>query len=61
MTDPNVANQNAPVTAASIVAAFQLCLAAFTTLDEMQIAALVAVVGIVAALIVQRFHTDPKT
>jgi hypothetical protein len=52
--------QNAPVTAASIVAAVALVLAAFTELSAEQVAAVNAVVGIVAAILVQRFHTDPK-
>lgn len=60
MAESNVANQNAPVTAASIVAAVGLVLANFTDFTAGQIAAVDAVVAIVAALLVQRFHTDPK-
>lgn len=51
---------NAPVTAATIVSAVGLVLAAFTSLSPEQIAAVNAVVGIVAALAVQRFHTLPR-
>lgn len=57
---PNPAENNAPVTAASIVAAVGLVLAAFTSLSPEQIAAVNAVVGIVAAVLVQKFHTVPK-
>lgn len=58
---PNPAADNAPVTAASITAASGLVLAAFTSFSTEQVTAVQAVVGIVAALLVQRFHTQPKT
>lgn len=53
--------QNPPVTAAGIVTAFNLVVAAFfTSLDQLQMAALSSVATIVAAFIVQRWFTDPK-
>lgn len=60
MAVPTVVNQNAPITAASIVSAFSLCLAAFTNLTAEQVTALNAVVAIVAAVAVQRYHTEPR-
>ena len=51
---------NAPVTAAAIVSAVGLCLAAFTEFTPEQVAAVNAVVAIIAGLVLQRFHTDPK-
>lgn len=56
----NVVQQNTPVTAAAIVSAVGLCLAAFTGLSPEQIAAVNAVVAIVAGVLVQRYGTDPK-
>ena len=51
---------NAPVTGASITAAVGGVLVAFTTMSADQVTAVMAVVGIVAAVLVQKFHTDPK-
>lgn len=53
-------SQNAPVTAASITAASGLVLAAFTSFTTEQVTATQAVVGILAAVIVQRFSTIPR-
>lgn len=61
MSLPNPAADNAPITAASITAAVALLLANFTTFTASQITALTTVVGIVAAVIVQRFHTEPRS
>lgn len=61
MADPNPVNQNAPVSAAAISSAIGLCLAAFTDLTVDQVTAVLAVVSIVAAIIVQRYHTEPRT
>lgn len=52
---------NAPVTGASITAAIGACLVAFTTLTAAQTTAVLGVVGIVAQLAVQHWHTDPKS
>ena len=52
----NPAN-NPPVTAATITAAVVALLAAFTTLTPEQVAAVGAAVGIIAAVIAQRFTT----
>lgn len=52
----NPAN-NPPVTAATITAAVVGLLAAFTTLSPDQVAAVGAAVGILAAVIAQRFTT----
>jgi hypothetical protein len=56
----NPAQGNAPVTGASITAAIGACLVAFTTLTAAQTTAVLGIVGIVAQVLVQRFHTDPK-
>jgi hypothetical protein len=48
---------NPPVTAATITAAVVGLLAAFTTLDTEQVAAIGAAVGIIAAVAAQRFTT----
>ena len=48
---------NPPVTAATVTAAIVGLLAAFTTLGADQLAAIGAAVGIVAALLAQRFTT----
>ncbi len=53
--------ENAPVTAASIAAAVNLCLASFTSFSAEQIGALNAVIAILAAFAVQRWHTDPRS
>ena len=55
-----IVSQNSPVSAAAIVSAVSLCLAAFTSLTAEQVSAVTAVVAIVAAFVVQRFGTDPK-
>jgi predicted exporter len=52
----NPAN-NPPITAATITAAVVGLLAAFTTLDTEQVAAIGAAVGIIAAVVAQRFTT----
>lgn len=58
---PNLSpNQNAPVSAATVVAAVGLLLAAFTTLSAQQVTAVNAAVGIFAAVLVQRFGTVPR-
>ena len=59
MTNP--AQDNAPVTGASIAAAVGLCLSAFSSLTTVQVTAVLAVVGIVAQLAVQHWHTEPKS
>ena len=51
---------NAPVTAASIVAAAGLCLAAFGDFSAEQVAAVQSVIGIIAAVVLQKFHVNPK-
>jgi hypothetical protein len=51
---------NAPVTAAVITAAIGGVLAAFTSLDAEQVAAVNAVVLIVAGFVLQKFHVNPK-
>lgn len=61
MTEQSTLNQNAPVTAVGLVQAFCVVLAAFTTLQDIQITALNTFLSLVAAFAVQRFHTDPKT
>lgn len=55
----NPAN-NPPVTAATITAAVVGLLAAFTNLSPDQVAAVGAAVGIVAAVIAQRFTTPVR-
>ena len=52
----NPAN-NPPITAATITAAIVGLLAAFTTLGPEQVAAIGAAVGIIAAVVAQRFTT----
>lgn len=61
MPQPTVTNQNAPVTAVGLVQAFMLVLAAFTTLSDVQITALNTFLSVVAAFVVQHFHTEPRT
>ena len=56
----NTVTQNSPLTAATIVSALVLVLAAFTELSEGQVAAVAAVVSIVAGFVLQRYGTDPK-
>lgn len=51
---------NAPITAAVITAAIGGVLAAFTSLDAEQVAAINAVVLIVAGIVLQKFHVNPK-
>lgn len=53
----NPAQQNPPVTAATVAAAIVGLLAAFTDLDADQLAAISAALVIVAALVAQRFTT----
>lgn len=53
----NTLQQNPPVTAASVTAAIVGLLAAFTGLNADQLAAIGAAVGIVAAVVAQRFTT----
>lgn len=60
MADPNALNTNAPVTAAAIVSAAGLLMAAWTDWTALQIESISAVVAILAALAVQHWHTDPK-
>ena len=56
----SVIADNTPVTAGAITAAVAGVLAAFTTLDVEQVAAITAVVSLVAGFLVQRFGTVPK-
>lgn len=56
----NTVQQNTPITAAAITSAVALCLAAFTSMTAQQITAVNAVVAILAAVLVQRYGTDPK-
>lgn len=60
MPIPNPAENNAPVTSASFAAAVGAVLAAFTEMTGDQVAAVIGIVGIVGALVVQHWHTDPK-
>jgi len=53
----NIAQQNPPVTAASVTAAVIAVLAAFTDLGTEQVAAIGGVVSILAAFVAQRFTT----
>lgn len=53
----NIAQQNPPVTAASITAAVVAILAAFTDLSVEQVAAVGAVISVLAAFVAQRFTT----